>query len=113
MPRYSYLRVRFSDANEFLAELGADRELVERGIVRVTTRRRPIHSGAVIRLELVAGAIVEGRPVLFERLAGDLWGHADDDGVTKAAQRDLDALEAGIVDLGLEVRPGLLEEVGE
>lgn len=107
------LTVRFSDADEFLAELERDVFAVERKIVRLTTARKPTAAGAYQLLTVRAGYIVEGRPILFERLVGTLWGFEGDVLATDAAGELLARLEARVIELGLEHRPGALEVVGQ
>lgn len=107
------LRARFTDPGEYLEELERDRELVERKIVRVTKIATPAGPDNVLTAVLVrAGAIVEGRPVIFEQHCGHLWQHADDVKVQDRATRLVEVLEAGLAALELEARGGYLEEVG-
>lgn len=110
MPRTTYLRVRFTEPDEFLAELQRDRDVVERRIVRVTKTVRPLMNGTIHRVAVEASAIVEGRPLLFAQQIGDLWGQARDVEVQERAAALIDVLEAGILELELEARPGFLEE---
>lgn len=109
--RAHVLSVRFTEPAEYLAELKRDRDLVERGIIRVALVQHAAGpAGVLIRLRVVAGAIVEGRPVIFERIIGDLWGQqAADAEVLERAQRIKGELEDGLIDLGLEVRGGTLD----
>jgi hypothetical protein len=113
-PRPSRLRVlstRFSEVDEFIAELTADRELVEREIVRVTELARPVMHGALTRVWVHAGAIVDGRPVTLQIYVGDLWASAQDDDVQAEAAGLVDRLDAAIRGLGLEPRAGQLQEI--
>lgn len=106
----SFLRVRFSDPGEFVEELEADLELVERKIVRLTALKRPAGPNGVLeRVTMHAGAIVSGRPVILERHIGDLWGAKADDDVLSAGRKALQDLEVELKKRGLEVRPGTLE----
>lgn len=109
--RTSFLRVRFNEAPEFVRELEQDRELVERGLVRVTKAYRPAMGGVLTRVTVLAGAIVDGRPVILERLVGDLWGNPAADNLVNAdADAYIATLEAEVQRLGLTARGGLLEE---
>lgn len=108
------LTVRFTDPDEYLAELERDVFAVERKIVRVTKLARQSRSGAYSVAFVRAGAIVEGRPVLFESVIGTLWGFGPgDDEVQRKLDELVQRLEVGITTLGLEPRPGILEVVGE
>lgn len=108
------LTVRFTEPDEYLAELERDVFAVERKIVRVSRLYRRASSGAYSVALVRAGAIVEGRPILFERLVGTLWGFGPGDDETQAKLDELVAeLERGIDRLGLQARPGVLEVVGE
>lgn len=110
--RTLYLRTRFSDVDEFVQELTVDVELVERRIVRITqTAQATGPSGVLVRITVQAGAIVEGRPVILESRIGELWGESSrDDEVLARATAMTDDLTGRLGALGLEVRPGLLEE---
>lgn len=109
--RMQYLCVRFSEPAEYVAELERDKDLVERGLVRVTHLVYPVANGAVQRVILKAAAIVEGRPVILERFVGDLWGQREaDDKVRQTLTRVAGELEDGLLNLGLEVRGGDVEQ---
>jgi hypothetical protein len=109
--RVRVLSTGFTEVDEFIADLRADRELVERGIVRLTKLARPAMHGAITRVSVHAGAIVDGRPVVLERYVGELWGHPRDADVQVAATGLLDEIDAAIRELGLEPRAGHLEEI--
>ena len=83
---------RFSEPDEWAAEIIRDRDLVERQIVRVTKTARPVMDGAATR-PVVASAIVEGRIVMLETCVGDLWGMAADEEVQERASRIARELE--------------------
>lgn len=109
--RMQYLAARFTDTAEYVAELATDKDLVERGIVRVTLLAFPSGpAGVLTTIILKAGAIVEGRPVILERRIGELWDHAADEQVRETAHNARGELEDGLLDLGLKVRGGVLEE---
>lgn len=105
--------VRFHDLEAFAGELKADRDLVERGIVRVAFRRRPFFRGVNVPelLSLIAGAIVAGRYVRLELAIGELWGFDTDQGTRDRAQATETELRAAVEALGLELRDGVIEEL--
>src|SRR3954453_1716435 len=109
--RTRILSTRLTEVDEFVAELSADRELVERGIVRVTTLARPIMDGALTRIWVHAGAIIDGRPVVLERHVGELWGGDHDAAVHARAAAIAAALDTAIRKLGLQPRAGQLQEI--
>jgi hypothetical protein len=78
---------RFSEPDEWAAEIIRERDTVERKIAQVTKTGRPMMDGATIRAHVVASAIVEGRIILLETCAGDLWGMATDEQVQERASR--------------------------
>lgn len=107
----SFLRVRFTEPREFVDELRTDVALIERGVVRLTQQARPTYNGAVVRVSVVAGAIVDGRPVILDRYIGELWGMPDaDEGVNRNAAQAVTWLEGQLRELGLQARAGVLEE---
>lgn len=105
--------VRFHDLEAFTGELKADRDLVERGLVRVAFRRRPILRGGhgPELLTMVAGAIVAGRYVRLELAIGELWGFDADKGVRDQAETAEAELRNHVEALGLELRAGVIEEL--
>lgn len=109
--RDTTLSTRFTDVDEFVADLRVDRQLVERGIVRLTKIARPAMNGAITRVWVHAGAIVDGRAVVLERYIGDLWRAEADANVQAAATAIVDELEVAILELDLEPRAGHLQEI--
>lgn len=107
------LTVRFTDPDEYLAEVERDVFLVERKVMRLSKVTKPTAVGAYKLLIVRAGVIVEGRPILFERLVGTLWGFDSDQAELEKADELQRKLEARATELGLDVRPGILEVVGE
>lgn len=103
------LRVRFTEPAEFLDELKRDRDLIERKIVRLSKLGKPSPDGAATAAYVVAGAIVAGRPVVLERYIGDLWGiTASDNRVQRDAGQMMRELRAGLAELELDERGGML-----
>jgi hypothetical protein len=100
---------RFSEPDEWAAEIIRDRDLVERQIARVTKTARPVMDGAATRAHVVASAIVEGRIVMLETYVGDLWGAAADEEVQQRASRIVGELENELHAAGLDVRGGIWE----
>jgi hypothetical protein len=102
---------RYTQPDEFLRDLEADKDDVERGIVRLTTVRRPSGpNGALTRISVEAGAIIEGRPVLLEHTVGELWDHHTNDSEVKVRTTEVvEAIAAGVADLGLQLRAGVFE----
>src|SRR5262245_37977817 len=105
--------VKFSDPQEFLAELGKDAHLVLRKIVRVTKLIRPTKMAPNIRMiSVVATARVAGDILRFERYCGDHWGQGFEstNGPTMdKAERLQVELETACQSIGLEVRAGVIE----
>lgn len=105
--------VRFTEADEFLAELARDVELIDRRIVRISYLFTPSAAtgGAVKSVEILAAYEVEGGSLVrFRRYTGDYWGQ----GFPRTALDDADAMRqrvtSAVEDLGLEVRCGLFED---
>jgi hypothetical protein len=98
----------FSSAEEYLLELRLDKELVERGIVRITKVGRPDATGARTFVTVEASAIIEGRVVRFARFIGSLWGvESQDEPVQRRVTELVERLEAGIGEIGgLTTRSG-------
>lgn len=114
--------VRFSEVDEFLAELAGDADDVARRIVRVSLRFTPSKLMPSARnVEMVAGYELTGGAgvVRMERWLGDFWVEPGARDVwVEPGDRDVldraDAMQARIVaavnDLGLECRPGVFEK---
>lgn len=109
-PQRSYLQARFTEPDEFVAELLADRDHVERRLVRLTKSGRPALDGVVTRIEILGGAIVDGRPVILRRYIGDLWQHPTEDlKVQERAEEVRSRLSIDLTAAGFDVRGGILE----
>ena len=100
---------RFSEPDEWAAEIIRDRDLVEREIARVTKTARPAMDGAATRAHVVASAIVEDRIIVLETYVGDLWGAASDEQVQERASRIARELQNELHAPGLDVRGGIWE----
>jgi hypothetical protein len=108
------MAVTFTDTGEYLQELGADRDNVRRGIVRLTMRGTPSTAlaGAITHLSVESGARIDGGEIVrYRRHVGDLWGHENDADVKERAQLLVGELKTGIKALGLEVRAGLYDDL--
>ncbi len=98
----------FNDPDEFLTELRRDRERIDRGILRVTVRRR--YGSPFVTVSVVATAVVEGVLVKLEHRIGEAF--AGDEKATGLAEKTgavLDKLTGAGKSLGLDVRAGVFE----
>lgn len=77
------ITVAFNDPNEFLSELRQDRERIDRGILRVTVRRR--YGSPFVTESVVATATVDGVLVKLERRIGEAF--AGDENAGSASSR--------------------------
>jgi hypothetical protein len=104
--------VLFTDPTEYLEELATERDNVRRGIVRITKRAAPALDGAITRVSVESAARIEGGDLLrFRGHVGDLWGHRNDAAVQRRATELVAEIDAGVKNLGLEVRAGIFEEL--
>jgi hypothetical protein len=104
--------VKFNDVDEFVANLRQDADLVERKLVRLTFRHKAADPTLPIRsMSLVASAVVGGQVVTLLTDCGSyMQGSADEHGqVAAAARAAAGKVEAVARELGLEVRPGVIE----
>ena len=101
--------VKFSVPEEFLEELG--KELVDRGLVRITHLSRPTKiSPNIHHLSIVATAKVAGDILRLERYCGDIWNIGSQDVKVKdEAEAIKRKILEGCAALHLEVRGGVLE----
>lgn len=105
---------KFSDVTEFLEELGKDRELVARRIVRVTGMTRGVKDSPNIRhLFVVATALVTDELsetiIQLDAYCGQVWGIESQDAPVFAQTKKVQQqIQDGCQALGLEVRDGLL-----
>lgn len=113
------MRVRFTEIDEYVAELERDAGGVANQRVRLTMTVTPTQLG-LQRLEVIAGAkVLSAVPghedfdlVEFRRYCGDLWGQvAADEQVRAKAAGIVDELRARLDELGFVVAGGIyLEE---
>jgi hypothetical protein len=101
------IHARFADGDEFVTELTEDKELVERGIVRVAGRARIDSDGTEADILVEASAIIAGRLVALRQHCGRVYGVGDhDEQVRTRARDDIAWLRAELENLGLDVRAG-------
>ena len=107
------MMVRFNSVEEFLAELAADVELVERKIVRVTNLFRQ-KSPSFHDVTVVASAIVRSHIVRLDRLVGAVMDTRDltesDREVRARADGILTEIELKVQKMGLNARAGIYEQ---
>src|SRR5262245_56145495 len=104
------MRVTFSSAEEFLAELALDAHLVEDGIVRVTLRYQPVPDAPLVALSVVAGVIVGGTLVEVHHQIGNcFWPPStDQDKTLQTKAREVRArIVCTVRELNLSVRAGV------
>lgn len=114
-PTDGTLRVRFTDATEWLGELRLDRgQTVAPRYVRIASSISPIpHAHDAHRVTLHASAIVEGMPVVLEHYVGELRGAPSNYGPVHRALKDLRESVVKVCrhELNLEIRVGgILED---
>jgi hypothetical protein len=105
--------VLFNDIEEYLVEVGKDRELVHDKIVRLAQMTRGTKVGPLFNLNLVATCIIRGHVIRLQRSFGQVFlvdGKAGD--VQSAAQflkikQAAEHLEKSLVAMGLDVRGGI------
>ncbi len=109
--RVATIAALFTDGDDYLTELDQDKELIERGIVRVQRATRLAHDGAGSEAFIESSAIVDGRLVRLRQPCGTLWGFGDSDQqVHDRVREDLFWLGGELRKLGLDVRAGLWQE---
>ena len=102
------IAVSFHDPDEFLAELRLDEDRIDRGILRVTVRRR--YGSPFVTVSVVATATIEGTLVKLDHRIGEAFaGDEKTNGLTDKAQSVLDSLTGAGKSLGLDVRSGVFE----
>ena len=104
--------VKFSDPEDFLAELEKDKDLVDRGIVRLVYSFTPTKiSPNIQHLSVLATALVAGQVYRLESYCGDLWRiEGQDQPVYDKGAKIKKEIEDGCAKLGLEVRGGAIGE---
>jgi len=103
------IRVKFSDVDEFLAELACDRSSVDRNIVRVAKRWRHDRTIPIQHVQVLAGFLMNGQAVALEKYVGEYYCHGGEK-VKEQADEIVAKIEAAVQDLGLECRAGVFEE---
>ena len=108
MTKTAPITVSFYDLGEYLAELRLDKDRIDRGILRVTVRRR--YGSPFVTVSVVATVTVEGLLVKLEHRIGEAFaGDEKANGLTDKAQVALDTLTEAGKSLGLDVRAGVFE----
>lgn len=102
------IAVSFHAPDEFLAELRLDKDRIDRGILRVTVRRR--YGNPFVTVSVVATATVGGTLVKLEHRIGEAFaGDEKATGLAEKTQAALDTLTEAGKSLGLDVRAGVFE----
>lgn len=108
MTKTAPIVVSFHDLEEYLAELRLDKDRIDRGVLRVTVRRR--YGNPFVTVSIVATATVDGVLVKLEHRIGESFaGDEKTNGLTDKAQTTLDTLTEAGKSLGLDVRAGVFE----
>lgn len=108
MTKTAPIVVSFHDLEEYLAELRIDKDRIDRGILRVTVRRR--YGSPFVTVSVVATVTVEGVLVKLEHRVGEAFaGDEKANGLTDKAQATLNTLTDAGKSLGLDVRAGVFE----
>lgn len=103
-------KVRFTDVDEFLAELRIDQDHIVRGIVRVTNRWKRADSLPLMSLTVVASFQTSDAVVLLESGCGSFMPGLGEEEQTRAvATKRREQIEALVKELGHEVRAGVFE----
>jgi len=112
--------IKFTNVPEFLEELNKDRELVDRGIVRITKGfKHTGPNGLFISLDVIASAKVGEDVVVLTRHCGQFMQNPNfpqdpsspgEEDAQSIADTDIEALEKGCSDLGMETRAGFFDE---
>lgn len=102
--------VKFNDVDEFLTELKADAEHVDRDLIRITFRHRAEQSTPFRSIAVIASAVIGGHVVTLEARSGTFFGGSPEaDTAKQEAQKAAAAIEAAAKELGMEVRAGVFE----
>ena len=85
------IAVNFHDPDEFMTEIRFDKDRIDRGILRITVRRR--YGNPFVTVSVVATATVEGVLVKLEHRIGEAFaGDEKANGLTDKVQATLDKL---------------------
>lgn len=103
---------RFSDPDDFLAELASNPDLADP--VRLSVNHQPMLGGALVRLTFVATAVAAGRVAVLLRLEVPLGedltaGGPDTEQLDARATALREHLTAGVTEAGGRVAGGILE----
>jgi len=104
---------RFTQPQEFAAELRRDKRAVHRRLVRLSLQSRANLDAPYNELFVIAGYLLDSGPggwqlVELRHLCGPLWGLGNDEEVQRSADATYATVEQAIADAGLECRPGQL-----
>lgn len=106
--RTSRPTVSFNDPDEFLEEARKDHDRIDRGILRLTVRRR--YGEPFVTVSVVATAVIEGTVVRLEHRIGEAFvGDEKSNGLATKTKTVLDKLSNAAKPLGLEARAGVFE----
>ncbi|MDQ6807549.1 MAG: hypothetical protein M3065_21945 [Actinomycetota bacterium] len=103
----------YTQPDEFVHDLIADKDDVDRGVVRLTKTARPAGpaGASLTRVSVEAGAIVGGRLLTLRVLCGDLWGQGvEDEKVQAHATELIRVLEEQLSGAGFNLRAGLFTD---
>jgi len=107
------ITVNYNSPEEFCEEMEADKDAIDRRIVRVTFLREASKlSPNIFHISVIASYSVDGQIVKLQRYCGDIWkmNQEQDDKVWGKANEIAKAITDKALALFLEVRPGSLEE---
>ena len=107
------MKVKFNQADEFLAELEKDSLFINRRIVRLTNLYEASKlSPNIQHVTFLATYAIDNTIVELRRYCGDIWGinQESDDKVLNKAKNSEQKIENACKRLGLEARSGTLVE---
>lgn len=104
--------IQFTSVPAFLGELSKDRDLVDRGIVRLTTISSPAgpHGYYFLAIEVVATAKVGDDLVVLKHYCGTVIAGSSQGEATRHETLAIEELKKGCAELGLEIRAGVFQE---
>lgn len=101
------VKVNFNDPDEFLAEVRKDHDRIDRGILRITVRRR--YAPPFVHVSVVASAVIGTTVVSLDHRIGETFVGDEQGAIQRKIQTALDRLGEEAGKLGLEVRTGVFE----
>ncbi len=107
------MKVHFTSPSEFCAEITADKDKIDRNIVRSTIRWEASKmSSSIQHVYAVASYSVEGQLVELVRYCGDVWGISTgkDHEVIELSRKYLKLIDDTCKGLKIDYRAGLLQE---